>query len=260
MSDLGQGESKDLPLAQSLGVGEVLATLQQAGAAQFDAVHLHYLNLLAARCCGQSGAVKRVLETRLVQALSVFKARFEQAQTEARVTIEQTCVHYPDATADLHKRLAAGDIKGVRQAIAALKSNRSDSLLGRLVCDLAQRPAALADARFERGFQLSAGLRPELKAARYFRETWSKLSVDKRVAQALTQAPKNAGPMNSHNLVLRSLALMRDISPDYLNHFTSYVDTLLCLDNGDKAKHLPAKLVPDVDARQKAKTRRGRLR
>jgi hypothetical protein len=45
--------------------------------------------------------------------------------------------------------------------------------------------------------------------------------------------------MNSHRLVLRSLALMREISPDYLTRFTAYVDALLCLDQNDKDK--PAK-------------------
>jgi hypothetical protein len=37
-------------------------------------------------------------------------------------------------------------------------------------------------------------------------------------------------------LVLRSLALMRDISPDYLSRFISYADALLCLDQGEKEK------------------------
>ena len=47
-------------------------------------------------------------------------------------------------------------------------------------------------------------------------------------------------------LVLRSLALMRDISPDYLNRFMSYADTLLCLDQGEKDK-----LVKEKDAKDK---------
>ena len=72
--------------------------------------------------------------------------------------------------------------------------------------------------------------RPELKAVRQFRNTWAKLSADQQLNRALDQAPKNAGPINSHMLVLRSLALMRDISPDYLNRFMSYADALLCLD------------------------------
>lgn len=83
----------------------------------------------------------------------------------------------------------------------------------------------------------------ELKSVHYFRNTWSRLSAEKQVTQALGQAPKNAGPINSHVVALRSLALMRDISPDYLNRFMSYVDTLLCLDQGDKGA-LPAAKPP----------------
>lgn len=75
----------------------------------------------------------------------------------------------------------------------------------------------------------------ELKSAHYFRNTWSRLSAETHVTQALGKAPKNAGPINSHMVALRSLALMRDISPDYLSRFMSYIDTLLCLDQGDKA-------------------------
>ncbi|TXT37361.1 MAG: hypothetical protein FD135_3645 [Comamonadaceae bacterium] len=106
------------------------------------------------------------------------------------------------------------------------------SPLAELVSYLAQQAVAQA-----------SGSQGELKTTRYFRNTWSKLSVDKRVAQALGQAPQNAGPMNSHRLVLDSLALMREISPDYLNRFTSYVDSLLCLEQGVKIKPAPAKKV-----------------
>jgi hypothetical protein len=36
--------------------------------------------------------------------------------------------------------------------------------------------------------------------------------------------------------VLRSLGLMRDISPDYLSRFMAHVDTLMCLEEADKGK------------------------
>jgi hypothetical protein len=54
--------------------------------------------------------------------------------------------------------------------------------------------------------------------------------------RTLQQAPKNAGPINSHMLVLRSLELMCDTSPDYLDCFMSYAETLLCPDLGEKEK------------------------
>ena len=66
----------------------------------------------------------------------------------------------------------------------------------------------------------------ELKAIRQHRKTWSELAVDKQLAQAIEQAPDNAGPLNSSSLVHRALSLMREVSPGYLKQFLSYVDAL----------------------------------
>jgi hypothetical protein len=46
----------------------------------------------------------------------------------------------------------------------------------------------------------------------------------------LATVPKNAGPLNSHHLVHQSLTLMRELSPEYLTQFVSYVETLSWLD------------------------------
>jgi hypothetical protein len=139
---------------------------------------------------------------------------------------------YPHAANDLQRLFVAGDFKGLRRFIATLKTSEQCASLGALVRQLEQHSPENADAPLEG----NAGSRSELKAIRNFRNIWSKLRVDKQVAQALEQAPKNAGPINSHMLVLRSLALMRDVSPDYLNRFMSYADTLLCLDQCEKEK------------------------
>ena len=82
-----------------------------------------------------------------------------------------------------------------------------------------------------------------------FRKQLSQISVQKQVTQAIAQAPQNAGPINSHMLVLRSLGLMRNISPDYLNRFMAHVDTLLCLDEAGKAKLTPKKASPAAKIR-----------
>lgn len=80
---------------------------------------------------------------------------------------------------------------------------------------------------------------PELKSVAYFRNTWSKLSAEQQLTQTLAQAPENAGPMNSQHLVLRSLQVMRDVAPDYLQGFMSYVDTLIWLEHADPTR-MPA--------------------
>lgn len=84
-------------------------------------------------------------------------------------------------------------------------------------------------------------VRPELRSAQAFRETWLRLSAEDEVAQAVQRAPENAGPLNSHMLVLRTLGLLRELSPDYLRRFLAQADTLLWLDQaGARLKAAPA--------------------
>ena len=231
-----------------------MIALRQLGAHQFDPVHFHYLEALAQRVCAHQDPVKRILGDKLVQALLAFRARFEQAQSDAKDAIARATLPYPHAAADLQQLLEAGDFTGVRRCVTTLASSDQRESLGDLVRSIAQHSSAHVN-----GDQYAhVETRAELKSVRYFRNTWSKLSADKQVTQALGQAPKNAGPINSHMLVLRSLALMRDISPDYLNRFVSYVDTLLCLDQRDEAKQVTAKKVAEADSSKKPKTPRSR--
>jgi hypothetical protein len=78
-----------------------------------------------------------------------------------------------------------------------------------------------------------------------FRETWAHIATEHQVARATARAPDNAGPLNSHMLVLRSLALMQDLSPDYLRRFLSHLDTLLWLEKASpKAASKPTGAKP----------------
>ena len=75
----------------------------------------------------------------------------------------------------------------------------------------------------------------ELKSIKLFRESWAKLNSDQLVTRIIKEGPENPGPLNPEMLVIRSLATMRDLSPDYLNRFVSYIDTLLWLDDAVKS-------------------------
>ena len=60
----------------------------------------------------------------------------------------------------------------------------------------------------------------------YFRKTWTSLRAESQLRESFVQVPQNAGPLNSNSLVHRSLSLMRELSPGYLQHFLTYVDAL----------------------------------
>lgn len=71
------------------------------------------------------------------------------------------------------------------------------------------------------------------------------------MTQALAQVPENAGPLNSHLLALQSLKQMRDIAPDYLKRFMSYVDTLFWLDQAESSRSAGQKTSADGDKKRK---------
>ncbi len=70
----------------------------------------------------------------------------------------------------------------------------------------------------------------ELKAIRDYRSTWSRLSAERRLHQALAKVPDNAGPLNTQRLLHQALRLMHDVSPAYLLHFMAHAESLLALD------------------------------
>jgi hypothetical protein len=176
---------------------EAIAALRQAGADRLDPLRLHYLEQLQARASTQQGKVQAILNSKLALAVAELQARLAQAQ-----------VQRPEGST------VADAVPPPRESLA----------------DLTRALAQQGSDSTQTGVTGTTGAPPELKSIRQFRNTWSKLSADKQVAQALDQAPKNAGPINSHMLVLRSLALMRELAPDYLNRFMAYADALLCLE------------------------------
>lgn len=102
----------------------------------------------------------------------------------------------------------------------------------------------------------STSTAPELKSVAYFRQTWSRLSTEQQLTQTLAQAPANAGPMNSQHLVLRALESMRDISPDYLQAFMSYVDTLIWLEQADPSRQPTTRSTGDGEKKRRATGRK----
>lgn len=198
----------EAPMPGAEPMEDLLAALQARGAAQYDPVGWHYMQTLAQRSRASPGSAQLLLQGKLRQALVNFQARMQtQMQTrmqEAALTNASTA---PSAT---------------------------PSPLATLLRDMAQDSPNTPTGK-------PANWRTESPHIQQFRQQLGKIRVHKQVSQAIAQAPQNAGPINSHMLVLRSLGLMRDISPDYLNRFMGYIDTLLCLDQAGQGKSAPKK-------------------
>lgn len=169
-----------------------LQALRQAGAPRWEPLRWQYLASLAERLQAAPLGQQALLQAKLAQGLADCESRLAQRPQAAN----------PGA-----------------------KPKRPPSALAQL-----NQAVAEAAAGGPTGGPGAAQARPELKSAQRFRESWAVLCAEEVVDQASTQAPQNAGPLNAHMLVLRTLGLLRDLSPDYLRRFLTHTETLMWLE------------------------------
>lgn len=205
-------------MAETGGMGSIQAqldALRASGAAERDPVRFAYLEALSRRAATQPEAIRQSLNTKISAAASELASRPEPTPTE----IAPTSTASPLAELLTYISQQAHDQPNVMQLANEVSTvNRKN------------HPKSKTASAAHRT------LGPELKSVAIFRNEWSKLSTEQQLTQTLAQAPENAGPMNSQHLVLRSLERMRDIAPDYLQGFMSYIDTLIWLDHADPTK------------------------
>lgn len=171
---------------------------RQRGDDRFDPVRFRFIEAMVNRAAAHQGAARRILDDKVAGLLAAYGEDLEKARSAAAGTSAQK-----EKTPPIR-----GPLGALVDHIARHAPPHGDTLHG--------LPAS-----------------PELKTLSYFRSTWTKLSADRRLTQSLAKVPENAGPLNSHHLVHRSLTLMRDLSPEYLNRFMTYVDALSWLDQAN---------------------------
>lgn len=194
---------------------------------QPDPVQLHALESLARRLPGAPEPVRRVLESRLDAALTALESRGHAAPPpQVPEPAPAQAARRPASTSPL-----AELTRHLRQARQQAQAAQPDDALAPGAAD---GPEAAQ----------------ELASVRRFRQTWQRFAAEDRVRQAVGRAPANAGPLNSHRLVLHALERLRCLSPHYLNRFVSQVETLQWLEQA--GPHItPAKTKPARRSRAK---------
>ena len=202
-------------------VRAMLDAWREQGADRLDPVGFHRIDALERRAAVLDGAARALLDVRLATLIDGFAKRVARADDDAEAP---------------------------RETVQAATGAPARGALAALVEGLARD--AQADRR---------GLDPEL--VDYFRTMWSKVRTEQQYRQSLDQVPRNAGPLNSNSLVHRSLATMRELSPEYLQQFLSYVDALAWLEDLAGGGAQPEKEAPRAKAAKPArKTTRAKAR
>ncbi|MEM5436854.1 DUF2894 domain-containing protein [Paraburkholderia diazotrophica] len=190
---------------------------------RLDPMRFHFIDAMARRAAAHHGEARRILDERLSALLEAYAADLNRENDR----------HAADAVDD-----SPAHARGP---------------LGKLADYIASNQAWA-----EGNAQHRPSSNPQQDTLDYFRQTWSKLSADKQLRQSLEQVPGNAGPLNSSSLVHRSLSLMRELSPGYLQQFLSYVDALSWMEQMTNGIASPAKDAPRAASTKKGARSRSR--
>ena len=155
------------------------------------------LEALQARAEAHTGAVRGILEARLSALREAYAARLAEATTTA-----------PAAAATPNATPLAG-----------------------LLATLAQRERAAPIQTAPMAAHGEAAAFPALPAVSEFRDLWTRVRNESQQRLSLAQGPGDGGPLNSAVLVHRSLTLMSELAPGYLQHFLMYLDNLAWLEH-----------------------------
>jgi len=178
-----------------------LAALRSQGAWRMDPARFHYLEGLARRLPDQPEPVRRLLRLKLDAGLADYAERAAQA----RPSVANASAP-PAAGADSDTVCSAAPLAGLNHYIRSASRQASGP------------PAAPVLGEPQQA--------DELQSVRRFRRAWSSGRAQDQVVKAAARQPAGAGPLNSHRLVLQSLALMGELSPDYLQRFLMQVESL----------------------------------
>ena len=198
------------------GTSNIRSTLdawRARGADRLNPVRFHFIEALDRRAASHSGEARRILDDKISELLAAYANDYVS-------DLESAASPTSHAGEPAHSALA-----GLMEYMKCCAPVNND---GSAAGHTLPRPSSY----------------PEMEVLDYFRKTWTKVSAEKQFRQSLAQVPGNAGPLNSSSLVHRSLSLMRELSPGYLQQFLSYVDALSWMEQMNGGSALPDKDAP----------------
>lgn len=183
--------------AELAGVHARLDAWRQQGADRIDPLRFALMAALAQRAARRDGSLRQRLDARLQELVEAYAGLLASPPAAK-----------PSRSAD------ESPLKQLLEQFA--KAPRLDAVLQ-------SAPAAQASKANEQELAIDATPMPVLDE---FQQLWSRIRIDSLLRQCLDSLSEDAGPLHSSVLTYRAMALMRDVSPEYLQHFIAYTDVL----------------------------------
>jgi len=179
-----------------------LEAWRRQGVDRIDPLRFALMTALAQRAARHDGAVRQRLDARLRELADAYAA------LPARTPVEASPRGVGDSPL---KHLLEQFGNGPRMDVSL--------------------PSPVTEAGGEAGESTpAADIAAPMPVLDEFQQLWTRIRIDGLLRQCLDGLPEDAGPLHSSVLTYRAMALMREVCPDYLQHFVAYTDALTWLE------------------------------
>ncbi|MCG8612598.1 MAG: DUF2894 domain-containing protein [Pseudomonadales bacterium] len=247
-----------------------IEAFHSVGLDKFDPGRFRYIEAMSEKAASQSAGVAARLKVKIEQAraeyLSAFLDARERLDTQLRTAQEQSSALAPELgelfdrceftvlkrrLTSTNDALAKSLLSGLREQLASRELDVSPAESGSPFEMMLREQEAAALREFgdssiattQTETKPEAGEIRELASVKQLRDSMAKRGSERLVTQAVKTVPEDPGPLNPQMLVTRSLSAMRSLSPEYLNRFVSYLDSLFWLEQAG-ARQESDKTVP----------------
>jgi hypothetical protein len=233
-----------------------LTALKQIQANNFAPARFVYIATLLAKAQTAKQSVSEALKQKVESALSSYQQDFNNAHLKAQTLAEQIIEQHPKASAQVQLLMLncqfdeldklANKQQHIEPSLFAALNNYINQEQDQAVdnpqesfsdmLNLIESKAVMNSQRPSQQTAISkTNKAAELKSFNSFKQFKEKYDTDKLVEQMITLRPENLGPLNPHMLLIRSLESLRELSPQYLSRFVTYIDAILRLEDTTSA-------------------------
>ena len=192
-----------------------LEAWRRQGADRTDPLRFALMTALAERAARHDGAVRQRLDARLRELVDAYAALPPRPQA----------TELPHGTGGSPLKQLLEPFRNGPQPDAPMPA-----AVGRSQHHARPRTAGPAPVGEADHDEPIAGLVAPMPVLDEFQQLWTRIRIDGLLRHCLDGLPEDAGPLHSSVLTYRAMALMREVCPDYLQHFVAYTDALSWLE------------------------------
>jgi len=223
-----------------------LDVLKQQGAHEYDPVRFCFIESLAHRASEQRDKVRELLEKKAQRTLDDYRLKYslspknidgvkqqtqsileKKSEQKEKKQVEQENTPQVITALIALRKILTGDAEHIQQAEEQGGSAEARENFNQQLAEQDKQMQQQDNAVSSDLTPLSESL---LKSSVMYQKFQHQKRIDHFIDNALNETPENPGPLNPEILAIRLLKQINELSPEYINRYVGYFETLQWLE------------------------------